>query len=201
MDVFGEKGKVIMIKKIGYNIAFIGLFVSFLTILTAWSIVTSLNIVKNESVFGNPTVLSVELDVNSISGDQSDVENSKLNYPSKKDYEDIAKLEEVESYEINLLDIYISPNLLDFSDEESSDFGLFFVKGITESTIFDQRLNNIRLTAGRLISDDEIRNGANSVLISEEVAKRNNLKAGSDFILQISNLANPKETIKQERHL
>src|SRR5690625_3751861 len=49
-----------------------------------------------------------------------------------------------------------------------------------------------------MISNQEIKDGVNSVLISEEVAKRNNLKVGDDYLLQISNPHDIKETYEQE---
>lgn len=122
---------------------------------------SSLNLFKYESTTNELPIVTVEFDTDSIAEDEVDLENDEIILPSKKEYEQIAKLEGVDSYEINLLDIYLSPNLSDVSADEFSELGLFTIKGITGNPIFDEKLNNIKIIDGRLISEDEIRNGAN----------------------------------------
>jgi hypothetical protein len=198
MRIFGKINRIIKKKSTIYSILFLILFISFLVLLTTWSIVSSLNLFKYESTTNELPIVTVEFDADSIAEDEVDLENDEIILPSKKEYEQIAKLEGVDSYEINLLDIYLSPNLSDVSADEFSELGLFTIKGITGNPIFDEKLNNIKIIDGRLISEDEIRNGANSVLISEEVAQKNNLEAGDDILLQISNIENSKEFLEQE---
>lgn|GEM_PF-2473800 len=184
--------------KLKYLFFFIILTFLFLTLLTTWSLFTSLSSFKYDNIKNNAPISTVELDLSSITEDEIDIESNEFILPTKEEYEKIAGLEEVTAYEINLLDLYLSPNLLDVSDEEYSDLGLFTVKGVNKSSIFDEKFNNIKITEGRMISNQEIKDGVNSVLISEEVAKRNNLKVGDDYLLQISNPHDIKETYEQE---
>lgn len=181
-----------------YLLLFTVLFILFIALLTAWSVFISLNLFKSESVRNNSPIVTVEFDINSFDNIEAEIGSSELILPTKEDYEKIAKLKEVKSYEINLIDLYLSPNLLDVSNEAFSEFGMFSIKGLNDSVIFDEELKNIQISEGRMINIDEIKKGDNKILISEVVAKKNKLNVGDYFTLQIANPENPEEIYEQE---
>ncbi|MGX7420472.1 ABC transporter permease [Carnobacterium gallinarum] len=173
--------------------SFLFLFSLFLATLTSWSILTSLDSFRNESLNKDSSVVTVEFDMNSIVRDNIKIEAKNFTHPTKNEYEKIAKLPEVESAEINFHDILLSPNLMDISEEGSSNIGLFSIKGINTSQPFDVKFNNIKIVEGRTFNNSEISNGINSILISSEVAKKNQLSVNDNFVLNVSNPYDPSQ--------
>lgn len=181
--------------------SFLILFSLFLISLTAWSILTSLDLHRNESLKQDYSIVTVEFDTNSIIRDKVNPTDENFVHPSKKEYEKLSKLPEVESYEINLKDVLLSANLVDISEENSSNIGLFSIKGINSNPIFDVKFNNIDITDGRTISESEINDGSNSVLLSKEIARKNKLNVGDNIVLKILNPYDISKVFEQNMKL
>src|SRR5690625_7851784 len=104
-----------------YLFFFIILTFLFLTLLTTWSLFTSLSSFKYGNIKNNAPISTVELDLSSITEDEIDIESNEFILPTKEEYEKIAGLEEVTAYEINLLDLKLSTNLIYVFDKNNSD--------------------------------------------------------------------------------
>jgi len=106
----------------------------------------------------------------------------------------IAKLPQVQKYDLFLSSRILAPGLYRFSFDEMmnervriiSDLGWFYdVLGVSTPNFLVTQLDTMRISSGRTFNDDEIENNTPVVLISEDLAKLNGISIGS--IITISN--------------
>ena len=69
------------------------------------------------------------------------------------------------------------------ADNEFHPFNSFDILGAYKKTVNEQDTGDIRITSGKTFTDEDIKNGNNVILISEQVANKNKLSVGDKIKL------------------
>lgn len=128
------------------------------------------------------SVAKIILDYDKLNKESND--SVEIVEPTKKTLEDIGKLEQVNYYDYSIQSYLNTEKFKGAqSDNENMMMGdgetsSFSFKGVNYNEVLDIKNNIIKLKDGRVFEKDEIEKGKNVILISEEVAKANNLQVG-----------------------
>lgn len=113
----------------------------------------------------------------------------------------IGQLNDVELYNLILYDGITSNNIKSIksaADTELTDeqwTNSFSLKGVDKKSIFDFAIDRVKLIDGNFFSENDFNSGKGSVIISSEIAKKNNLSVG-DMILNEEPLSEDNESLK-----
>ncbi len=85
-------------------------------------------------------------------------------------------------------------------DNEFHPFNSFDILGAYKKTVNEQDDGNIKITSGKTFTDEDIKNGNNVILISEQVASKNKLSVGDKIKLgsQINPYSVDSQVIEEE---
>ncbi|MGQ7409639.1 hypothetical protein ACTGWG_11100 [Streptococcus suis] len=107
---------------------------------------------------------------------------TSFRYPTKSEYEQISKLEQVEDYELNQKHILLTDMFKNVYDD--NPMGIFNLKGVDKAVFFDLKFNNIDLVDGRTFSTKEVDSGIdNTIIINDIFAKENGIKVNDEFLI------------------
>ncbi|MGX7023856.1 ABC transporter permease [Vagococcus hydrophili] len=109
--------------------------------------------------------------------------------PKPKVLKEIGELDEVNYYDYSILG-HVTTEKLKMVQPKEEDYqtgmpgmNWFMVKGVNFNEILDTKNNIIEIKEGRVFEKDEIKNGKPVVLISEDMAKENNLRVGDKMVI------------------
>lgn len=144
-------------------------------------------------------VATVTQDFEKIEKDNNDgnMKDDVTAPPKTKVLKEIGELDEVNYFDYSISS-YLQTEKLKMvqSKDEEIQMGMpgmnsFSIKGVNFNEILDTKNNIIEIKDGRVFEKDEIKNGKPVVVISEDVAKENNLRVGDkmiiDYVLQDHN--------------
>ncbi|SLM85742.1 ABC transporter permease [Vagococcus sp.] len=130
--------------------------------------------------------------------DEKVYESASAKPPKPKVLKEIGDLDEVNYFDYSVQSRPMTEKLkMVQSKDENFQIGepgmnWFNLKGVNFNEILDSKNNIIEMKDGRVFEKDEIKNGKAVVVISEEVAKENNLRVGDkmtiDYVLQDYNV-------------
>lgn len=113
----------------------------------------------------------------------------KMTFPSEKTLKEIGDLSEVSYYDYSYQSFLTTKNFkmaqsknqnMVMGDGESSFFNF---KGVNFNEVLDAKNKIIAIKDGRVFEKEEIEKDKNVVIISEEVAKENNVRVGDKIVL------------------
>lgn len=193
--VSGERSSMYMVNmrlglKIGGFLMFFCILLGYISVLSGY---TDIFIYENSKINRNKTISTVEFDIESIKNSKSE---EGIKNPSYEELMKLAETSEVKSYEINFIDILLSTSLRDI--DKDSRVGLFNVKGVDKTVFYDLSFGNIYLERGRTFSTEELRNADYKLMVSDIVAKNNNLEVGDTVSLEMCNPSNVEQHITRE---
>ncbi|EUJ37654.1 ABC transporter permease [Brochothrix campestris] len=116
-------------------------------------------------------------------------EDEEVDYPkppSKDVITKIGQLDTVKYYDYNISDYYNSKKVKAYLSPEDEKYGnssSLSIRGVQYAPLIDVKENKIKLDSGTTFTDDQIKNGANVVIVSSQVAKLNNLSVGDNFLV------------------
>ena len=126
--------------------------------------------------------------------ENEDNEDADLNMPKPETLDEIGALEQVNYYDYSIRGGIQTKNFkaaqaedgsVMFGDEENGYYINF--KGVNYNEVLDIKNNIIKLTDGRVFEKEEVEKGKNVILISEELAKANDVRVGDkvtiDYII------------------
>lgn len=137
-------------------------------------------------------VATVEMDYEAYEKEMSAAaagEDQAINEPKVKDYEKISKLPYVKRYNLFISSGVGTNKLKGVTDPNGGmSYGgsskyMFSLKGYNNKDILDVSEGLIKLTEGDGFTDNDIKKGSDAVIISQEVAEKNNLSVGDNFVL------------------
>ncbi|MBO0476878.1 ABC transporter permease [Vagococcus sp. DIV0080] len=136
-------------------------------------------------------VATITQDVEQIEKDAKNDDSvyEKITMPKQETLSEIGKLDEVNYYDYSLT-TYINTMKLKMAQSKNQDFIVgdgetsnFTLKGVNFNEVLDVKNNIIKVTDGRVFEKDEIEKNKNVVMISEDVAKENNLRVGDKMVI------------------
>lgn len=186
-------------KLIRYGVSVLLLFPIFLLMICSISVSLGLGVFHNKNVQTVEPIASVEFNINSINKNNFNGEAPNIVNPNTSDYLKLAMLPEVKSYELNFIDVLLTTNLKDIQLSGETGTGLFNIKGVNNSNFYDMRFDNVSIYQGRTFTDLELDDYTNdNIIISDIIAKKNNLKVGDVFDIKICNPSNADESFSQK---
>lgn len=184
-SVLRRKGKSLIL--------FLVVFILGNVIAGAVAIQQSTTNVENETKKKMQPVASVEMDYEAYEKQMTTVAaeegEQELKKPKAKDYEKIGKLSYVKRSDLFVLNNTGTNKLKAATDPNGGvSYGgsskyMFTIKGYNSTTPLDVSEGLIKITDGDGFTDSDIKNGSNAVLLSQDVAEKNNLSVGDNFVL------------------
>ncbi|MGX4686004.1 FtsX-like permease family protein [Vagococcus sp. JNUCC 83] len=108
--------------------------------------------------------------------------------PDSKVYKEIGELKQVKFYDYSIIDIMQTKNIKNVEPSDGSysraSEGMysFNIKGASRPELSDEQSKKINLVDGRNFKADEIKKGAAVAIISDKVAKENNIHVGDKVV-------------------
>jgi len=134
----------------------------------------------------NATVSFNQEKLQKLSEEGTDID---IKEPDIKVYKELGKLDQVKFYDYSVID-YITTeklkNVVSKDDDSILDINgihYFTVKGASRPELIDVQMKKISLIEGNTFSQEEIEKGLPVAVISEKVAKENNLHVGDSFVM------------------
>lgn len=184
-SVLRRKGKSLIL--------FLVVFILGNVIAGAVAIQQSTTNVENETKKKMLPVASVEMDYEAYEKQMTTVAaeegGQELKQPKAKDYEKISKLSYVKRSDLFVLNSTGTNKFKAATDPNGgvsyagSAKYMFNIKGYNSKTPLDVSEGLIKITDGDGFTDKDIKNGSNAVLLSQDVAEKNNLSVGDNFVL------------------
>lgn len=122
--------------------------------------------------------------------DQSDSDVLKEpKTPTPETYTEIGNLNEVNYFDFSLNDFAMTKNLKNIEPKDGSyQIGnegehYFSLKGVNYPDIIDVKNKQISIKDGRVFTDEEVSKGKAVAVISDELAKENNLRVGDKMVM------------------
>lgn len=140
-------------------------------------------------------VASIEMDYEAYEKEMTTVaageDDQEIKIPKAKDYEKIGKLSYVKRYDLFISGGVGSNKFKAVTDPSGGvSYGgstkyNFSTKGYNSKTPLDITEGLIKLAEGDGFTNNDIKQGSNAVLISQDVAEKNNLSVGDTFVLDV----------------
>ncbi|MGM0216474.1 ABC transporter permease [Enterococcus sp. AZ109] len=176
-------------------ILFFVVFILGNVIAGAVAIQQSTTNVEKETKRSMGAVTSIEMDyeayekkMSSLSeDDMTTVEYPKS--PKAETYQEIGNLSYVKRYDL-YLPTGTGTTKLKSMTSESVGFGtpyMFTIKGFNQKEFLDVTEGLIKIAQGDGFTDNDIKNGTNAAIISQDVAEANSLSVGDSFVLDATN--------------
>jgi putative ABC transport system permease protein len=177
-------------------ILFLVIFILGNVIAGAVAVQQSTMNVERETKKKMGNIATVEFDYEQFEKDnegKSDEERySEDNYPkppTTEDYDKAGKLDYVKYYDYTMIGWLETKKFKAYTPEDES-FGMaggnyFSVKGGNRLQPLDMEEGNIKLIEGEIFSEKDLSEATGSVLISKEVAEKNNLSVGDQVVLDM----------------
>lgn len=140
-------------------------------------------------------VASIEMNYEAYQKEMTTVaageDDQEIKQPEAKDYEKIGKLSYVKRYDL-FISGGVGTNKFKAVTDQSGGVSYggstkynFSTKGYNSKTPLDLTEGLIKLSEGEGFTDNDIKQGSNAVLISQDVAEKNNLSVGDTFVLDV----------------
>jgi len=136
------------------------------------------------------SIAQIELDYKKIQENAGDNKEFKIEELPVKDIKKFGESDSVKYYDYNI-NQYLSSDTVKPVKDKDEDSGMvggpmmsFKMKGVQYEDILDFKEKKGKLLEGRTFEKDEIKNGANSAIISKKLAAENNLSIGDTFVLK-----------------
>lgn len=136
-------------------------------------------------------VATITQDYEQVEKDAEDDDSAyeKMTNPKKETLEEIGKLDEVSYFDYSVMG-YLNTKKLTMAQSKNEDFimgdgesSFFKFKGINFNEVLDVKNNIIKLKDGRVFDKEEVEKEKNVIMVSEEVAKQNNLRVGDKVVI------------------
>ena len=143
------------------------------------------------------SVATVTMDYEKLDKDAADDDSvyEKMTNPSEKTLNEIGKLDEVSYYDYSYTGFINTVNFK-MAQSENENFmmgdgetSFFNLKGVNFNEILDAKNKIIAINDGRVFAKEEIEKAKNVVLISEQVAKENNVRVGDKIVLDYNSFS------------
>lgn len=108
--------------------------------------------------------------------------------PTSKVYKEIGDLKQVKFYDYSVMDMMQTKNIKNVEPSDGSysrgfEGSYYFdIKGASRPELIDEQSKKISLVEGRTFSEDEIKKGSGVAIISDKVAKENNIHVGDKVV-------------------
>ncbi|NKC67892.1 FtsX-like permease family protein [Vagococcus fluvialis] len=143
------------------------------------------------------SVATVTMDYEKLDKDAADDDSvyEKMTNPSEKTLNEIGKLDEVSYYDYSYTSFINTVNFK-MAQSENENFmmgdgetSFFNLKGVNFNEVLDAKNKIIAINDGRVFEKEEIEKAKNVVLISEQVAKENNVRVGDKIVLDYNSFS------------
>ena len=114
---------------------------------------------------------------------------TKIKEPTVEVYKELGELKQVKTYDYSVTDFLTSTKIKNVVPEDGSfqmgSEGTYFftIKGTNSSELMDEQTKKISLDKGRNFSEEELKKGAAVTILSDKVAKENNINVGDKIVL------------------
>lgn len=176
-------------------ILFLVVFILGNVIAGAVAIQQSTTNVETETKKKMRPAATIEMDYEAYEKEMTTVaageEDQEIKEPQAKDYEKIGKLSYVKRYDLFIVGGVGSNKFKAVTDPSGGvSYGgstkyNFSTKGYNSKNPLDITEGLIKITDGDGFTDTDIKQGSNAVLISQDVAEKNNLSVGDTFVLDV----------------